>query len=134
MVFNVPRTPYLTVDGIIVKDKKILLVERRYPPEGWALPGGFVEYGEKTEDAVKREVMEETGLEVKKVRLFGVFSDPERDPRIHTVSVVYVCDTEGDPSSGSDAKKVMFFDLEHLPERIAFDHRKIIEQYIKRRK
>ena len=133
MDFVPPKTPYLTVDGIIIREGKILLVERRYHPKGWALPGGFVEYGESTDDAVKREINEETGLIVNDVELLQVFSKPDRDPRIHTVSVVYICCTEGEPVSGSDVKNIKFFDLNNLPDNIAFDHKEIIKEYIKRR-
>lgn len=134
MGFEAPKTPYLTVDGIIVREGHILLVERKYPPLGWALPGGFVEYGESTEEAIKREINEETGLVVKELELFGVYSKPDRDPRVHTVSVVYICDTEGEPSSGSDAKNLRFFPLDSLPEKIAFDHRDIIKDYIRKKR
>ena len=123
------RSPKLTVDGVVTKGKQILLIKRKKPPfKGkWALPGGFVEYGEKTEDAVMREVFEETGLKTKMRRLVGVYSDPDRDPRGHTITVVYlleICD--GMMKSGDDASDAKYFDLKQLPE-LSFDHEVIIK-------
>lgn len=121
----------LTVDGIVIKDGKILLVKRAKDPfKGrWALPGGFVEYGEKMEEAVTREVKEETGLDTRIIRLFGVYSDPERDPRGHTVSIVYCLKISGGKiHGGDDASEVGFFPLSSLPE-LAFDHADIISDY-----
>ncbi len=137
MVFEyAARNPYLkpslTVDMVLVEKGKILLIKRgREPYVGhYALPGGFVEYGEKTENAAVREMKEETGLEVKIVRLLGVYSDPSRDPRGHTVSVVYeVKRISGNVSSGDDAAEAKFFPLKKLPP-LAFDHKKIIENYL----
>jgi len=126
------KSPKLTVDGIILNDKKIVLIKRKNPPfKGkWSLPGGFVEYGEKTEDAVVREVFEETGLKTKIKDLVGVYSDPGRDPRGHTVSVVYLLEIHGgELKSGDDASDVMFFDLRHLPE-LSFDHEHIIKDVV----
>jgi len=126
------KSPKLTVDGIVLKDGKILLIKRKNQPfEGkWALPGGFVEYGEKTEDATVREVLEETGLKTKINHLFGVYSDPNRDPRGHTVSVVYVLDTcNGELKSGDDACDAKFFDLKNLPD-LSFDHEVIIKDVL----
>ena len=126
------KSPKLTVDGIILNDKKIVLIKRKNPPfKGkWSLPGGFVEYGEKTEDAVVREVFEETGLKTKIKDLVGVYSDPGRDPRGHTVSVVYLLEMQGGGlKSGDDASDVMFFDLRHLPE-LSFDHEHIIKDVV----
>lgn len=128
------KSPKLTVDGIIVDNGKIVFISRKNPPfkDSWALPGGFVEYGEKVEDAIVREVLEETGLETKIKCLFGVYSDPSRDPRGHTVSVVFVLDVVGGAlCSGDDAKSVKFFDLDRLPD-LAFDHEKIVDDYVKR--
>ena len=128
------KTPKLTVDGIIIKDKTILLVKRKNPPfQGkWALPGGFVEYGEKTEDAVVREVSEETGLDAKVKDIVGVYSDPSRDPRGHTVSVVYLLETYGgELKSGDDASNVKFFEIDRLPE-LSFDHDIIIKDCLRR--
>ncbi len=126
------RNPALTVDGILIEDGNILLVKRRNPPfQGkWALPGGFVEYGERTEAAVVREVQEETGLKTEIVGLVGVYSDPERDPRGHTVSVVYVLRRIGGKTKGGDdAAEARFFPLDELPE-LAFDHAEIIDDAI----
>jgi ADP-ribose pyrophosphatase YjhB (NUDIX family) len=130
MTWSPPRTPYLTVDCIIRYQGGIVLVERKYPPLGWALPGGFVEVGETVEAAVRREMKEETGLELADLKLFGVYSDPSRDPRFHTVSVVFTADGAGTLQGGDDAKKAKVFKLDDLPEEIPFDHGKIIEDYI----
>ncbi len=123
------RTPSLTVDGAIVKENKILLIKRRNNPfKGcWALPGGFVEYNEKVEDAVIREIREETGLNTKIKELIGIYSDPNRDPRGHTVSIVYKLDIiKGNLKSGDDAADTKFFDFKNLP-KLSFDHDKIIK-------
>lgn len=106
-----------------------MLIERRYPPSGWALPGGFVEIGETVEHAVRREMKEETGLELANLAQFRVYSDPKRDPRFHTVSVVFTADGKGMLRGGSDAKVAKVFQLDALPEEICFDHREIIEDY-----
>ena len=122
------KSPKLTVDGIILKDGKILLIKRKNEPfKGkWALPGGFVDYGEKTEDAVVREIFEETGLKTKIINLIGVYSDPNRDPRGHTVSVVYKLKPYGgELQNGDDASDAKFFAFDELPE-LAFDHKEII--------
>lgn len=126
------KSPKLTVDGIIIKNDSILLIKRKnYPFEGkWALPGGFVEYGETTEEAVIREILEETGLETKINRLSGVYSDPNRDPRGHTISVVYILDVlGGNVKGGDDASEAKFFQEKQLPE-LSFDHDKIIKDYL----
>lgn len=128
------KFPKLTVDGIILKDRSILLIQRRYQPfQGrWALPGGFVEYGEKTENAIIREVFEETGLNTEIIQLAGVYSDPNRDPRGHTVSIVYVLEIHnGNLKSGDDAINVKFFDLKNLPD-LSFDHGSIINDTLRR--
>ncbi len=128
-----PRNPYPTVDIIIIHpDKGVVLVERRNPPHGWALPGGFVDYGESVESAARREALEETGLEVGDLRLLGVYSDPQRDPRFHTMSTVFVARPLSDalPCGGDDAKNAQFFPLHALPP-LAFDHRQILEDFIR---
>lgn len=125
------KKPSLTVDGILVENGKIVLIKRaREPFKGmYALPGGFVEYGEKTEDAIVREFKEETGLDVQVSRLFGVYSDPERDPRDHTVTVVYELQKIGGKlRGGDDASQAALFPLNALPP-LAFDHEKIMEDY-----
>lgn len=130
------KSPRITVDGLIVKDKSILLVERKYPPfEGkWALPGGFVEYKETVEDAVIRELFEETALKTKIDYLLGVYSKPDRDPRGHTITIAYKLNiVNGDLKSGDDAKDAKFFDFDMLPE-LAFDHADIISDYLNRSK
>lgn len=126
-------SPHLTVDGIIIYKNRIVLVERKNPPfkNCFALPGGFVNYGETVENAVIREGSEETGLETKIKNIFGVYSDPGRDPRGHTVTIVYCLEVIGGKmKSGSDAKNVKLFSLNDLPE-LAFDHQKILEDFIK---
>ncbi len=133
-----PKTPYLAVDGILrlwegERFKGLVLIERLYAPEGLALPGGFVEVGETVESAVLREIKEETGLYARINRLFGVYSDPKRDPRFHVVSVVFVCDAEGEPVAGDDAKKVRVYNLEDLPlDLLVFDHKGILLDYMKK--
>jgi 8-oxo-dGTP diphosphatase len=128
------RRPALTVDGILVEDHSILLVKRKHAPfQGtWALPGGFVEYGEKIEDAVIREVFEETNVRTKIHSLIGVYSDPHRDPRGHTITVVYMIDRiDGDLHAGDDASNVKFFKMNELPA-LAFDHAAIIKDAFQR--
>ena len=118
----------------ILKDEKILLIKRKNPPfkDKWALPGGFIEYGEKTEYAVKREILEETGLKTEIIDILGVYSDPNRDPRGHTVTVVYMLNICGGLlKSGDDASEAVFFDVDSLPG-LAFDHDKIIKDFLGR--
>jgi len=126
------KFPRLTVDGIIIKNKNILLIKRGNEPfQGqWALPGGFVEYGETTEEAVIREIHEETGIRTTIQKILGVYSDPKRDPRGHTISIVYLLKiVRGHPQAGSDANDIHFFNLNDLPA-LAFDHKKIIKDTI----
>ena len=123
------KYPKVTVDGVVLSDGKVLLVKRKNQPfkDKWALPGGFVDYGETTENAVVREVLEETGLKTRVDSLFGVYSDPQRDPRGHTITVVYLLEIcGGGLKSGDDAADVRFFDLDTLPV-LSFDHEKIIK-------
>ena len=132
-----PKTPYLAVDGVVrlwegERFKGIVLIERRYEPLGYALPGGFVEVGETVEKAVLREVKEETGLDAQIVKLLGVYSEPNRDPRFHVVSVVFVLDAYGEPRGGDDAKKAVVFPIEDLPfDKIVFDHAKILKDFLR---
>ncbi len=132
-----PKTPLLATDVIIrlwegERFKGIVLIERKNPPMGLALPGGFVEEGESVEEAAVREMKEETGLEVTLSRLLGVYSDPDRDPRFHVVSVVFVGDAQGTPEAGSDAKKVRVFKLEEIPlDKLVFDHKRIILDFLR---
>lgn len=129
-----PRNPYLATDIIIEINEKILLIERRNAPFGWALPGGFVEYGEAVEMAAIREAKEETDIDIERVNLLGVYSDPDRDPRSHTVSVVFIATKfYGNPKAGDDAKNVKLFDFSDLPD-LAFDHAQVIDDYMERKK
>jgi len=135
MAFS-PKTPYLTTDGIIEIHqegtfKGIVLIERKNEPKGMALPGGFVDVGETVENALIREMKEETNLDVTINRLLGIYSDPARDPRFHTASVVYVASAEGEPKGGDDAKKAKVYALDTIPfEKLVFDHAKIVEDYL----
>ncbi|MEN3046930.1 MAG: NUDIX hydrolase [Candidatus Hydrothermales bacterium] len=131
------RTPFLTVDGILeVYDESdnfvgIVIVERRNPPLGYALPGGFVNYGESPEKAVLREIEEETGARAEIIKLLGVYGDPGRDPRFHTVTCVYLLKTKDKPKASSDAKRVFVFKPNDIPfEKIVFDHSRIIKDYL----
>lgn len=123
------RTPFLTVDAIIETEDGIILIKRKNPPFGWAIPGGFVDYGESLEGAVRREAKEETGLDIKPIRQFHTYSDPKRDPRHHTVSTIFIAAAAGKPKAGDDAREVGIFNKDNLPEDIAFDHRQILEDY-----
>lgn len=128
-----PTTPLLAVDTIIaLKDQSkqpIVLIKRRNPPPGWALPGGFVDVGETLEQAAMREAREETELEITLEALLGCYSDPARDPRGHTVSVVYTASAYGIPKAADDAAKLALFSVDDLPEKLAFDHRQILMDY-----
>lgn len=125
------KNPVPAVDIIIETNKGVLLIERNHEPYGWAIPGGHVEYGESVETAAVREAKEETSLDVKLVKLLGVYSDPKRDPRKHTISMVYVAKAEGSPKAGSDAKSFKIYTKDNLPENLCFDHKKILEDYFK---
>lgn len=130
----VPVTPLLTTDTIIEladrQDRPIILIRRKYPPLGWALPGGFVEVGESAEAAAVREAREETSLDVTLTALLGCYSDPRRDPRGHTASVVYVAEGYGDPQARDDAAELAIFAPENLPAELAFDHAHILHDYL----
>ncbi|MFQ5865470.1 MAG: NUDIX domain-containing protein [bacterium] len=128
------RNPALTVDIIIEAQKRpgekgIVLIQRKNFPFGWAIPGGFVDYGESLETAAVREAKEETSLDVTLKRVLGVYSDPQRDPRGHTVSVVYIAESHGQPAAGDDASELRIFTKMDLPGNLAFDHREILEDY-----
>lgn len=130
----VPMTPLLAADIIIElvdrPGRPIVLIERRNPPPGWAIPGGFVDVGESIEQAAVREAREETALEVRLMILLGVYSDPKRDARGHTASVVYVAAAQGTPRALDDAAAVEVFNPENLPANLAFDHRRILTDYL----
>lgn len=123
------QNPFPTIDIIIEIDEGIVLIQRKNPPHGWALPGGFVDYGESLETAAIREAKEETGLDVKLVSQLGAYSDPLRDPRHHTISVVFIARAEGLPLAADDAMDVGIFKRESLPDDLAFDHGRILRDY-----
>jgi len=134
----VPVTPLLTADIIIeVKQQQntqIVLIERLNPPFGWAIPGGFVDCGETVEAAAIREAKEETGLEITLEVLLGCYSAPDRDPRFHTVSLVYIATAEGVPQAGDDAKTVRLVNINALDVELAFDHQRILMDYLEYKK
>ena len=123
------RNPLLTVDAIIETDNGIILIKRKNPPAGWAIPGGFVDYGETLEEAAVREMKEETSLDINLGRQFHTYSNPGRDPRHHTVSTIFVATATGTPKAADDAIDIGTFTKDNLPEDIAFDHRQILEDY-----
>lgn len=123
-----PRNPIPTVDIIIEFDEKIVLIERRNPPFGWALPGGFVDYGESFEDAALREAKEETGLKVRDLQQFHTYSSPDRDARFHTASTVFTGKATAEPQAGDDAAGAGLFEEDTLPP-LAFDHAAILADY-----
>jgi ADP-ribose pyrophosphatase YjhB (NUDIX family) len=122
------RNPVPTVDVIIEYEGGVVLILRKNPPPGWALPGGFVDYGETVEAAAMREAKEETNLDLAGLTMFSVYSDPARDPRQHTITTVFVAQGHGQLKGGDDASKAQVFKLEYLPE-LAFDHAKILADY-----
>ncbi len=124
------KNPTPTVDIIIEVDDKIVLIERKNPPHGWAIPGGFVDYGEALIETAIREAKEETGLDVEIVYQMATYSDPKRDPRGHTISTVYIARAKGEPKGGDDAKTAKLFDPKNLPTPMCFDHKEIIEDYL----
>lgn len=128
------RTPLVTVDIIIELENGIVLIERKNPPHGWALPGGFVDYGETLERAALREAREETSLDVQLIEQFHSYSDPGRDPRHHTVSTVFIANATGIPRGADDAKKAGIFTEGNLPSPIVFDHPQILRDYFRYKK
>lgn len=127
------KNPVPTVDIIIECNDGIVLIKRINPPAGWALPGGFVDYGESLEEAAVREAREETGLNVELLRQFHSYSDPSRDTRFHSITTVFVARANGIPSAGDDAGEARIFFKDDLPENIAFDHRNILMDYFERK-
>ncbi len=125
------KSPKLTIDIIINIEGKIVLIKRKNPPYGWALPGGFVDYEETVENAAIREAKEETSLDLENLKQFHVYSDPSRDPRGHNISVVFTAHGIGIPKAADDAKEIELFSQNDLPKEIAFDHKKILSDYFK---
>ncbi|MCL1470147.1 NUDIX domain-containing protein [Argonema antarcticum] len=127
------RNPTPTVDIIIElidrSHRPIVLIERQNLPLGWAIPGGFVDYGETVETAARREAQEETGLNVELIEQFHVYSDPNRDPRQHTMSVVFIATATGEPKAGDDAKGMDVFESWRMPNNLCFDHDRILQDY-----
>lgn len=121
------------MDIIIEVGESIVLIERSNPPHGWALPGGFVDYGESYESAALREAEEETGLKVKNLRQFHTYSNPDRDERQHTASTVFIGQADGEPKGGDDAARASLFSEGTLPQ-LAFDHDKILADYYQAKK
>lgn len=129
------KNPIPTVDIIIeLEGKGIILIKRKNPPHGWAIPGGFVDYGESLEDAAKREAKEETSLDVELIKQFHTYSDPKRDKRFHTISTVYIAKAKGEPRAADDAAEVGIFNVDNLPEPIVFDHKEILRDYFRQRR
>lgn len=132
------RNPTPTVDIIIEVEsvpgsRNIVLIKRKNPPHGWAIPGGFVDYGETLENAAVREAQEETSLQVHLVRQFHTYSDPSRDPRQHTISTVFIATASGVPSGADDAAEARVFSIDDLPSPMAFDHGEILRDYRERK-
>ena len=133
------RNPVPTVDIIIEIQREdgsegIVLIKRKNPPYGWALPGGFVDYGESLEESAVREAKEETSLYVKLLYQFHTYSDPKRDPRQHTISTVYVAKASGKPKAQDDAQEIGIFTEEEIQFPLAFDHQKILADYFTRKR
>jgi len=129
--FDIYKNPIPTADIIIDIEGSggVVLIERKNPPYGWAIPGGFVDYGESLEEAAVREAKEETGLDVTLVSQFHSYSDPKRDPRHHTITTVFIARAKGKPVGGDDAKRAQIFTRENLPHPLAFDHGQILRDY-----
>ncbi|MCM8796633.1 MAG: NUDIX hydrolase [Candidatus Omnitrophica bacterium] len=131
ILHKLQQGPFITVDAIIEINGGIVVIERKNPPFGYALPGGFVDYGESLEDAVQREAKEETGLELEELRQFHTYSAPTRDPRFHTIATVFIAKGKGKPTAGDDAgvlKIVKLSEVEKL--NFAFDHKTILRDYL----
>ena len=133
---NTVPGPRVAVDIIIQINgfpDRIVLIKRKNPPFGWAIPGGFVDYGETVDEAAKREALEETSLGVNLIRQFHVYSDPQRDSRGHTISVVFIGSAHGTPIGADDAVEARVFEKNALPAALAFDHREILSDYFNQR-
>ena len=134
-VMSTPKTPLLAADAIIElidrPDRPVVLIERLNPPHGWASPGGFVDIGERVEAAAVREALEETALQVRLKALLGLYSDPARDPRGHTVTAVYVAEARGEPQARDDARALRVFPVNELPAQLAFDHAVVLADYVR---
>jgi ADP-ribose pyrophosphatase YjhB (NUDIX family) len=128
-----PRNPVPTVDIIIERAGGVVLIERRNPPHGWALPGGFIDYGESAEAAAVREALEETNLRLEGLRQFHVYSDPRRDCRMHTITTVFAAKGIGEARARDDARALRVFAPDEIPDQMAFDHRSILEDYFSKR-
>jgi 8-oxo-dGTP diphosphatase len=129
------KKPFPTVDIVIEIDREdgrpgIVLIERKNPPYGWALPGGFVDYGESLEEAAVREAKEETSLDIELLGQLHTYSEPGRDPRFHTITTVYIAKAKGRPQARDDAKNIGIFTVKERPRPLAFDHDKILEDYL----
>ena len=131
--FDIYKNPVPTADIIIEVEGTdgIVLIERKNPPYGWAIPGGFVDYGESLEETAVREAKEETGLDVTLVTQFHTYSDPKRDPRHHTITTVFIARAKGEPRGADDAKQARIFTRDSLPTPLAFDHARILTDYFK---
>ena len=130
------ESPHPTVDIIIQVDgdpSRIVLIKRKFSPPGWALPGGFVDWKESVENAAVREAKEETGLDVSLIRQFHTYSDPSRDPRGHTIALVFIATATGTPVGADDAAEARVYTKGDLPEEMAFDHRQVLEDYFQGR-
>lgn len=133
------RNPVPTVDIIIEIQREdgkegIVLIKRKNPPHGWAIPGGFVDYGESLEEAAVREAKEETSLDVQLKTQLHTYSDPDRDPRQHTISTVFVASARGRPKAEDDAQEIGIFTKEEINFSLAFDHNKILTDYFEWKK
>ena len=126
-----PRNPVPTVDIIIEVNGGIVLIERKNEPRGWALPGGFADYGESFEQTAVREAKEETGLDIELIEQLHTYSDPGRDPRMHTATTVFIAAAAGTPQAGDDAGRAAVFPRDRIPP-LVFDHNIIIADYLKR--
>ena len=130
-VMSTYKNPLPTVDIVIRNQGGIVLISRKNAPFGWALPGGFVDYGESVEEAASREAKEETSLDIQNLKLLGVYSSRNRDPRHHTISTVFTAQSDGVPRAGDDAAKVQVFQKDNLPKDLAFDHAEIIVDFFR---